>query len=356
MTSALGGIQTYARELIDGMRDNGNDVRVCVCDPEQLLASLRLLDRVPWPYTWQRFYHWRRFPLQDYRFHNAIRRLLREEVREFRPDIVHCLHVYFGAAVLDGLIPSVITTYGLEVDNSPPIQRAFTAVHAIHSISHFTAELVRKVSPASLGKVSVIPWGVREPLLERSSRKTYDLVTVGRLVTRKNLDTVLLALEEMPEVRYAIAGDGPELEPLKALALAKRLKKVTFMGSIAEEKKWQLLLECSLFIMCPRQDEHDVEGLGLVYYEAHRCGLPVIAARAGGVPDAVGDAGILVTNSVDVREVRSAIRKALDPETYDGLKERVRVRQQECSWGRFINSFQELYYRVASSSKIARVQ
>ena len=40
----------------------------------------------------------------------------------------------------------------------------------------------------------------------------------------------------------------------------------------------------------------EVEGLGIVYLEASACGLPVIAGKSGGAPDAVidGETGITV--------------------------------------------------------------
>jgi phosphatidylinositol alpha-1,6-mannosyltransferase len=47
----------------------------------------------------------------------------------------------------------------------------------------------------------------------------------------------------------------------------------------------------------------DVEGLGIVFLEASACGLPVVAGRSGGAPDAVvdGETGYVVDGaSVDV--------------------------------------------------------
>jgi phosphatidylinositol alpha-1,6-mannosyltransferase len=52
----------------------------------------------------------------------------------------------------------------------------------------------------------------------------------------------------------------------------------------------------------------EVEGLGIVYLEASACGLPVIAGKSGGAPDAVleGETGI----TVDGRDP-AAIAKAV---------------------------------------------
>jgi phosphatidylinositol alpha-1,6-mannosyltransferase len=57
----------------------------------------------------------------------------------------------------------------------------------------------------------------------------------------------------------------------------------------------------------------EVEGLGIVYLEASSCGLPVIAGRSGGAPDAV-DEGVtgFSIDGTSTSEVSSAIIKLLD--------------------------------------------
>jgi glycosyltransferase involved in cell wall biosynthesis len=349
LSTSFGGIETYGRELAEGIRSRGHEVRIRECDPGRLLGNLRLLDRVPWPYTWSRYYHWRGFFHQDYRYHNAVWRALREEVREFRPDVVHCLHVYLGACTLGRQLPSLVSCYGLEVLDCPPTRQTFGAVGAIHAISHFTAGLATGVNPANREKVEVLSWGVRDPFPRPAGESDYDLVTVGRLVPRKNIDTVLRALQEMPEVRYAVVGDGPEREGLERLARDLGLTNVSFLGQMTDDEKYQVMTRSRAFVMCPRHKPDDVEGLGLVYFEAQRCGLPTIAARSGGVPDAVGDAGVLIDNPTDPVELRRAIRAVLEPTTYAQLRGRVAVRQREHSWDRFLTSFEDLYRRVIES-------
>jgi phosphatidylinositol alpha-1,6-mannosyltransferase len=56
----------------------------------------------------------------------------------------------------------------------------------------------------------------------------------------------------------------------------------------------------------------EVEGLGIVYLEASACGVPVIAGKSGGAPDAVldGNTGLLV-NGRDHRDVGAALIKLL---------------------------------------------
>jgi phosphatidylinositol alpha-1,6-mannosyltransferase len=127
------------------------------------------------------------------------------------------------------------------------------------------------------------------------------LLTIARLVSRKGIDTVLDALPAVlaahPDAIYVVAGDGPEAESLKALA--RRLgveRSVRFAGAVSDEELplWYALGD--VFVMPSRSDPPDVEGFGIVFLEAAATERPVVAARAGGIPDAVahGVTGVLV--------------------------------------------------------------
>ncbi len=129
------------------------------------------------------------------------------------------------------------------------------------------------------------------------------LITVSRLVPRKNIGSLLCAVAELKkrfsDITLEIVGDGPEAEKLKAWATELNLgEAVTFHGAVGEMTKWRLLKNANVFVMAPtiRSGGADIEGLGLVYLEAAACGLPVVASNTGGVSDAVidGQTGLLV--------------------------------------------------------------
>jgi phosphatidylinositol alpha-1,6-mannosyltransferase len=60
----------------------------------------------------------------------------------------------------------------------------------------------------------------------------------------------------------------------------------------------------------------EVEGLGIVYLEASACGLPVIAGKSGGAPDAVleGETGITVDGR-DPAAIARAVKFLFDDPT-----------------------------------------
>ena len=261
-----GGIETYGRELMKGIAGRGHSVECLETTPDLIAADRRLADYWPAPAFRQRYYLRRRFPHEDYRFHMALRRRASRMTAAFRPDVIHALHSYPLGAVIDAHQPVVVTTHGLEIEPIPPVVGSLSVARVVHANSHFTAALVRRRIPGS-SPVEVVGWGVRTPQ-PRDQTCEFDLITVARLVRRKNVDTVLRALRGLGELRYAVVGDGPELGALKELARSLGLSRVSFFGAVSEEERRALLARSRVFVMCPRQDPGDVEGLGLVYLEA----------------------------------------------------------------------------------------
>jgi glycosyltransferase involved in cell wall biosynthesis len=360
VTSAHGGIETYARELTAGIEARGHEVIRMVCDPHAILSNLSWHDRVPrWRFR-QRYYFWRGIHIQDYRFHTALGRITRREIRRVRPHIVHALHLDYLASLLEaGALPTVVTCYGLEVQDAPPIRASLERATAVHCDSDFTRSLVVSVV-GERPRQFTATWGVREhesPRPRDRGPDDFDLVTVSRLVPRKNVATVLraLALLNDPTIRYAVVGDGPELEPLRRLAAELGLDSVKFLGALPNDEMRRVLLRGRVFVMCPRSDlASDVEGLGLVYYEACGLGLPSIGAHSGGVPEAVGDAGILVREPLNAEEVAAAIRSALTPASYQNLCRAVERRQSTHSWERYLSNWEALYSSLLHGSSRAQ--
>ena len=177
-------------------------------------------------------------------------------------------------------------------------------------VSHYTADLLheRGVPP---GRTHVVPNGTDpdcfRPHDDTSLRQRLGLadrsllLTVGRLVRRKGIDTVLRALptiiQACPDVAYVIAGTGPDRARLEQLATRIGIReRVRFVGDIDHNRLPLYYSAADLFVMPARQDPPDVEGFGLVFLEANACGTPVVGTCSGGIPDAVqdGETGLLI--------------------------------------------------------------
>lgn len=136
------------------------------------------------------------------------------------------------------------------------------------------------------------------------------VLAVTRLVPRKGIDRLIAAADR--PWRLVVIGDGEDRARLELLAASKR-EQVTFLGNVADGERDRWYAAADVFAMPVRDDGDDVEGFGIVFLEAALAGLPVIAGRSGGAPEAVQDGvtGLLV-DPHRTEEVSAAIHRLLD--------------------------------------------
>ncbi|MBI3408457.1 MAG: glycosyltransferase family 4 protein [Planctomycetes bacterium] len=127
------------------------------------------------------------------------------------------------------------------------------------------------------------------------------ILTAGRLQKRKGHDTLILALDSVrrtvPDVLYAILGDGEERKCLEALVARTGMERhVQFLGEADDRTLVKCYQQCDLFVLPNRQVGQDIEGFGIVLVEAQACGKPVVAGTSGGTADTmrVPDTGRVV--------------------------------------------------------------
>jgi glycosyltransferase involved in cell wall biosynthesis len=104
---------------------------------------------------------------------------------------------------------------------------------------------------------------------------------VGRISPEKNLHRLAEALETVPDLRLALVGDGPGRAELVRTLPPER---TTFLGFLRGEELATAFASADVFMM-----PSTTETLGFVVLEAMSAGAPVVAARAGGIPDLVQD-------------------------------------------------------------------
>jgi D-inositol-3-phosphate glycosyltransferase len=248
--------------------------------------------------------------MPDFAAHLARRWLSRS------PDIVHAHFWMSGLAALGGArdlgVPVVQTFHALgrvkrryqkEADTSPPgrvrlegqVGREATAVVAT------CTDEVRELGAYGVppDRVFVVPCGVdtglfrpEGPVAERSGERRR-VLTIGRLVPRKGVDTLIEAMRQVPDAELLVAG-GPERSALPRDPEGRRLMRlaeqqgvadrVVFCGQVAHEDIPALVRSADVVVSVPWY-----EPFGIVPIEAMACGVPVVASAVGGHLDTVLD-------------------------------------------------------------------
>jgi glycosyltransferase involved in cell wall biosynthesis len=122
--------------------------------------------------------------------------------------------------------------------------------------------------------------------------RRYDFVFVGRLVSDKGGDLCIELLNKLKQTKYilTIIGDGPEMKKLKELVVAYNLEnQIRFLGFL-DSKSIAKELNEHKYILVPSRWE---EPFGIVVLEGIACGCIPIVSNGGGLPDAVGKAGVI---------------------------------------------------------------
>ena len=146
------------------------------------------------------------------------------------------------------------------------------------------------------------------------------IISVGRLVHRKGQDLLIQSLPEIlksiPGAHLVLVGEGPYRSHLEKLIEDFQIRdSVTLIGRIQYRDLPRYFCVGDIFVMPSRSRLAglEVEGLGIVYLEASACGLPVIAGKSGGAPDAVieGVTGVTV-DGTSVIQISDAVIAALE--------------------------------------------
>jgi glycosyltransferase involved in cell wall biosynthesis len=130
------------------------------------------------------------------------------------------------------------------------------------------------------------------------------VVTVGRVCRQKGQDLLIDAwpgvTREVPRAHLVIVGDGPDRVELERRANGQG---ISFAGHSDNVALW---LAASDLVAIPSR----WEGLPYSALEAMACGRSIVATRAGGIPEALGDTGALVAID-DARSLASEIVERL---------------------------------------------
>ncbi len=161
-----------------------------------------------------------------------------------------------------------------------------------------TDDIARQCGPDTLARLSL--------------RNRPYFLSLGVLRYYKGLHTLIEAAPSIP-ADLVIAGSGPELNRLKALAAAVGASNVIFAGQVTNEEKVALLKGCRGLVL-PSQLRS--EAFGMVLVEASMFGKPMVCCEIGSGTSYVNEHGVTgyVVEPESPRALAVAVNALLDDE------------------------------------------
>ncbi|MCY3865373.1 MAG: glycosyltransferase family 1 protein [Chloroflexi bacterium] len=189
---------------------------------------------------------------------------------------------------------------------------------------------------------------MREAMTEGNPESTL-LLYVGRLSDEKQIEHIRPALEGLPNTRLALVGDGPARAQLERYYADLPVK---FMGYLGGERLSQAYASADIFVFPSR-----LETFGLVVIEAMAAGLPVVAARVGGVGDMVqeGVNGFSFASGDRAMLLEGARKIAGNQENMRWMGQQARAYAEGQSWEAIMDELIEVYAGLIAARRAQRV-
>jgi glycosyltransferase involved in cell wall biosynthesis len=272
----------------------------------------------------------------------ASARRLRRLLRQDRPDVVHANGVkaalVVALATLGMRLPFVWVKHDFSYDGllARLLARRSRIVVAV------SAALTETFGPEPRANVRVVHTGVQEAAVDRAAARERLLAAIGapepeavvaligRLHPVKGHEELLVAardvLERFPRARIVFIGGEDASTPEYAERVRDRVltlgleRAVTFLGHRTDAV--ELLAACDVAVLPSVRVNARMgrEGLPLAGLELLAVGTPIVGYAEGGLPELVGDCGVLVPAG-DRRSLAAGIVRVLDDAE---LRERLR--------------------------------
>lgn len=376
------GSGVYTKNIGQRLLAAGHQVKVVVVDneinndyqfPIKTIIDYNFPCFTTHPKSNNQFYKLTRQEMNDYL--NKFIRIVKKTVSDFKPDIIHCQHLWVAPyAALQTKVPYVITAHGTDIKGYKKDKRyrqialkGAAGAEKIITISKQVNQEVKKYYFVEDNKLVKILNGVDDQLfkpleIERlkliqkylpniKKEPQYLITFVGKLTDFKGVDLLLKAAAEyeaeFEDIMTLIIGHGELLADLKAQKEELNLKNLYFLGNLSQKELPAFYSSADLAVVPSR-----VEPFGLVAVEALACGTPVIASRAGGLPDFINQEVGRLFKMNDADDLAAKIRAAIKNNDKEKKGEKAAAYAlDKFSWARVIEQVLAVYKAVLSKEE-----
>lgn len=205
--------------------------------------------------------------------------------------------------------------YLLEGDNLKFIKSSFFKVNHIKFLSEDFKKKFYELgyrNQVSVGSTFVDDELVKELPLKSFESNEITLLFLSTVSKNKGvyiaLDVFKALLNKNPSMNLIIAGDGDELENVKALVDNENIPNVSFTGFVSGKEKRAVFLKADVYLF-----PSFYEGMPTSVLEAMCFGLPIVCSDAGAIPEVFeeGKMGHMILNKEDVSKYKEAIENII---------------------------------------------
>lgn len=365
----IDGVVTRITRTLEQLADLGHEVQIIAPeygpDDSTSFAGFEII-RVPsWPFP--------AYPEVRFGVHYAG---VFKRMREFNPDVIHAVNPVALAAV--GVLTSryyripLVASFHTNVPEyttelgigwlRPPAQKWINFLHRRAAVNLCTSgPMVDKARSLGIPHVELWPKAV-DTVRYHPSMYSPDMrhrltdghpdtplvVYIGRISPEKNLAMlaeVMPALRKrLPGARLAMVGSGPGIDALRE---SFDPEWAMFTGYLSGDDLAAAFAVGDIFVFPSL-----TETLGLVALESMASGVPVIGARAGGIPFVIdeGETGFLIDADAPAGQWANQLADALeDPSRLKQISHAGRSEAEQHSWRSATESLVDVYERASAT-------
>ncbi|MHC4386351.1 MAG: glycosyltransferase family 4 protein [Planctomycetota bacterium] len=265
--------------------------------------------------------------------------------------LVQFLHRHTG-------VPYLITCHGSDVPGYNPDRfglqhkllmpywkKLVRSVPALASPSKALHNLMTRHCPEL--KTTVIPNGYEMTHFQPQQERENIILLCSRLLPRKGFQYVIEAVKDLDlDWQIHIVGEGPYRKTLERMANGSRTP-IIFHGWLdRDDPKFQELYETSSVFVFPSE----MENFPTVLLEAMSAGLAIITTTAGGCPEVIGDAGLLVEPK-NASEIREKLLHLIENKAVrENLANQALLQVQQYTWPIVVKKYLTLYQDLTNTS------